>query len=88
MTYNDAGQPFVDLRDCTGPRDILRRVELFLDEIHRESLRAEAARLVLADVDCDDIAQWIAHRRVELWNNKIERLLSVVQILEDLRKPA
>ncbi len=50
MNYTDAGQPFVDLRDCRTPRDTLRRMEAFLDELHTDILRTEAARLVLEEI--------------------------------------
>lgn len=52
MTYNDEGRPYVDLRDCTTPRDALRRIEQFLDEHYSDVVRTQAARLVLEDHDC------------------------------------
>lgn len=85
MTYNEEGLPFVDLRDCTTPREVVRRVEEFLDEINAETLRAYAATVVLTSANCVDIARQIATKRLALTRNKIERLASVVQILEDLR---
>jgi hypothetical protein len=49
MTYNDEGLPCVDLHDCATPREVLRRVEAFIDELSSDTLRKYASVLVLED---------------------------------------
>ena len=85
LTFDEDGRPCVDVRGC-GPREIVRRVDAFLDDLHAETLRAEAAQMLLADVSCQAVAQWMALRRIELAKNKVDRLESVVQVLETLQK--
>jgi hypothetical protein len=84
MTYNDEGLPYVNLRDCTTPREALRRIEQFLDEYYADVLRTHAARLVLEDHACTAISVHIARMRIKLLNEKMSRFRDVVTILEDV----
>jgi hypothetical protein len=77
------GRPCVDLRGCR-PREVLRRVEQFLDAMCDDVLRTRAAALVLEDRGCADIAVDIARLRVTLFAEKMARLEAVVTMLEDL----
>ena len=85
MTHTEDGRPCVDLRG-KGPRDIMVAVSAFLDALADDDLRTFAGELILANRSCEDIAARLALRRIELVNNKVARLASLVQILEGLQQ--